>query len=267
MMTQMNLYLISDAVGETAHQVTAATLLQFPNVTPHVRTFPFVNDFEELKQIMLEAKAQQAIVVLTLVTPELVQWAQKFATEQKIPLIDYMSPLTKSIEQLTGQTPLRKPGMRHAINQEYFDQMAAVDFAVAHDDGQNIQTFGEADIVVLGVSRTSKTPISMYLANQRLKVANLPLIPGTPVPDTIYQLKQVHFVGLTIQPERLAAVRKTRMAAIGLPSPNHYTDLSAIDTELAQAKQVFRKLKIQPIDMTNRSVEEASALIMEQMAD
>lgn len=261
----MVIYIISDAVGATAKRVVQATLLQYPALTPDIRTYPFVTKVAELKPILADAVKEQAIVVVTFVTPALVDYATDFAQQHQLQLVDYMSPLMQVLGQHSPQPPLAQPGILHTINADYFKKVAALDFAVAHDDGQNLQTLTQADLVILGVSRTSKTPVSLYLAEQRLKVANIPLLPNNPLNDAVYHLPHTQIVGLTISPERLQKVRQTRMAALGLTQDNYYTDVASIKAELAYAHQVFAQLKVTPIDTTERSVEETAALILKQM--
>jgi len=258
------IYIISDAVGETAQQVVQATLLQYPQLKPVVRTYPFVTTVAELAPIMQDAVAEKAVVATTFVAAKLAAWATNFAQQNELQLIDYMSPLLQVITEQTGTAPLERPGMLHTINADYFKKVAALDFAVAHDDGQGLQSLAKADLVILGVSRTSKTPVSLYLADQRLKVANIPLLPDNPLVAAVYQLPKEKLVGLTISPQRLQKVRQTRMTAMGLTADNYYTDVTAIEKELAYATEIFAKLQITPIDTTERSVEETAALIMQR---
>ncbi|MFD1319156.1 pyruvate, water dikinase regulatory protein [Loigolactobacillus zhaoyuanensis] len=260
----MIIYIISDAVGETAQRIVQATLLQYPQLKPVIRTYSFVTTEAELTPIMQDAAAEQAVVAITFVAPELAAAAQKFTTAHDLPLIDYMSPLMQVLTAQTNMAPLAQPGMLHTINTDYFKKVAALDFAVAHDDGQGLQTLAKADLVILGVSRTSKTPVSLYLAEQRLKVANIPLLPNNPLDPAVYQLPKEKLVGLIISPQRLQKVRQTRMTALGLSADNYYTDVAAIEKELAYATEIFAQLQITPIDTTERSVEETAALIMDR---
>lgn len=260
----MIIYIISDAVGETAQRVVQATLLQYPQLKPTIRTYPFVTTIDELAPIMQDAVAEQAVVATTFVTAKLATWATDFAAQHQLQLVDYMSPLMQVLTTQTGTAPLAQPGMLHTINGDYFKKVAALDFAVAHDDGQNLQTLAKADLLILGVSRTSKTPVSLYLAEQRLKVANIPLLPDNPLDEAVYQLPKEKIVGLTISSQRLQKVRQTRMAALGLTADNYYTDVASIEKELDYAAAIFTKLQITPIDTTERSVEETAALIMQR---
>ncbi|WP_125982500.1 pyruvate, water dikinase regulatory protein [Loigolactobacillus iwatensis] len=259
---QVKIYVISDSVGETAQRAIQATLLQYPAVEATIKIFPFVTEIDELEPIMREAATEKALIAITLVDPKLVQWVTDFTTTHQMTLVDYMTPLMTKLAGLTQEQPIRKPGIRHAINQDYLKKVAAVDFAVAHDDGQQLQSFLKADLILLGVSRTAKTPVSLYLANQRLKVANLPLIPGTPLPEDLLSWPKEKLVGLTIDPKRLQSVRQTRMAGMGLAKANQYTDLEQIKSELQYADRLFAQLKIEPIDTTVRSVEETAAVIL-----
>ncbi|MFD0896884.1 pyruvate, water dikinase regulatory protein [Loigolactobacillus binensis] len=260
----MIIYIISDAVGETAQRVVQATLLQYPELKPVIRTYPFVTTVDELAPIMQDAVAEQAIVTVTFVAAKLVTWATAFAQQHQLQLIDYMSPLMQALTTQTGTKPLAQPGMLHTINADYFKKVAALDFAVAHDDGQSLQTLAKADLVILGVSRTSKTPVSLYLAEQRIKVANIPLLPNNPLDEAVYQLPKEKLIGLTISPQRLQKVRQKRMVGLGLSADNYYTDVTSIEKELDYAHAIFTKLQITPIDTTERSVEETAALIMQR---
>jgi regulator of PEP synthase PpsR (kinase-PPPase family) len=259
-------YLVSDSVGETAQKVLSATITQFPSVkVKEVKRFPFVESLEALKDILRAALDDQAILIITLVNQELVNTVTNFCEQTGLVYVDYMSELTSLIEMKTGVSPLRVPGTLHQMDKAYFSRVEAIEFAVKYDDGKDPRGFKEADFVLIGISRTSKTPLSMYLANKNYKVANLPLIPEVPIPKEIFEIPAQKIIGLTTGIDRLLEVRKTRLKAFGLKEESNYTDVTRVQEELAYANNIFKQLGVVPINVNNRAIEETAMLIeMEQ---
>ncbi|GCF93502.1 putative pyruvate, phosphate dikinase regulatory protein [Enterococcus florum] len=260
------LYMISDAVGETSLKLVNAVTAQFPTVNFDMTyRFPFTKDEVELKGILSDALKDSAIVVTTLVNENLCKIVSDFSKRTGLQYIDLMNPFMDIIHQKTGVAPLEEAGVVHKLNQEYFNRVAAIEFAVKYDDGKDPKGFLDADIVLLGISRTSKTPLSMYLANSRYKVANLPLIPEVPLPEQIKKVPKEKLVGLIIEPDVQQKIRTSRLHSLGLAENSRYADLERIKEELDYALNVFDELNAFTLDMTNKSIEEAATLIIEQM--
>lgn len=183
------IFVISDSVGETANRLIQAALAQYPNLTnPEIKNFPFIDNEVDLRSILKDALMQDAIVVSTLVASELNDIIKETAQTHNLRHIDFLSQMISLIHDQTGVAPTLKSGALHALDEDYFDRVAAIEFAVKYDDGKNPKGFLKSDIVLLGISRTSKTPLSMYLANKSYKVSNLPLIPEVALPPTIYEV-------------------------------------------------------------------------------
>ena len=255
-------YLISDSIGETARKILAATVVQFPNMkVKEVKRFPFIEDLNVLEGLLQEALADEAILLITFVNQKLVKAVTDFCDETELAYIDYMTPLMNLIEAKTNVTPLQKPGALHQLNKEYFSRIAAIEFAVKYDDGKDPRGFKEADFILIGVSRTSKTPLSMYLANKNYKVANLPLIPEVTVPKELFEIPAQKIIGLTTNIDSLLQVRKTRLKTFGLKEGSNYTDVTRVQEELMYANNIFKQLGIIPINVSDKAIEETAMLI------
>ena len=260
------LYMISDSVGETSLKLVNAATAQFPNVDFDLSyRFPFTKDEEELTSILSDALKDSAIVVTTLVSDNLTKIIEDFGDRTGLQYINLMSPFIKIVHQKTGVAPLQEAGVVHKLNQEYFDRVAAIEFAVKYDDGKDAKGFLEADLVLLGISRTSKTPLSMYLANKRIKVANLPLIPEVPLPEQIKSVPKEKLIGLMIEPEVQKKIRMSRLNSLGLAENSRYSDINRIKEEVDYALNVFDELGAFTLDVTNKSIEESATLILEQL--
>lgn len=258
------IYIISDSVGGTAQKITAAVLAQFPTLDlTETKRFPFVTDSEQMEEILLDAKKEQAMLVSTLVNQELIAFVNAFAEKHKLQHVDLMSPLTKTIEQHYGTSSIQKPGTLHKMNTDYFNRVSAMEFAVRYDDGKDPRGILKADIVLLGVSRTSKTPLSLYLANLGYKVANVPIIPEAQVPEELFKVPASKIIGLSTKAPSLARVRQSRLASLGLQENSLYADQTRIERELAYAADLFEQLQILTINVESRSIEETAVLIEE----
>jgi len=255
-------YLISDSTGEAIQKILATTIAQFPNMEKsEVKRFPFVEDLPTLEVVLQEALTDQAVLLITLADKELVKKVADFCTKTGLAYVDYVSPLMSLIEVRTGITPLQKPGALHQLNKEYFSRIAAIEFAVKYDDGKDPRGFKEADFILIGISRTSKTPLSMYLANENYKVANLPLIPEVPIPKELFEIPTHKIIGLTTNIDNLLQVRRTRLKAFGLKETSNYTDVSRVQEELLYANNIFKQLGIVPINVSDKAIEETALLI------
>lgn len=264
-MKEAKIFVISDSIGETAQKIVHAVLAQFPdNKNPEIKRFPFVTTADYLSQILTDALAEKAIVVTTLVDESLQAIVAQFVLETGLSVVDYIKPLSHLVAQQINQKPIGQPGIIHQLNQTYFNRVAAIEFAVRYDDGKDPRGFKDADLVLLGISRTSKTPLSMYLANHNLKVANLPLLPEVPVPKEIYDVPKNKLIGLTTTISKLTDIRNNRLQALGLPEGSNYASIARIQEEINYANTIFEVLKCPVINVDNRSIEEIAMLIQEK---
>lgn len=258
----VTIFVISDSAGETASKLAAASMAQYPSVdfTLHRRTF--AKNEKKLFQALNDAKEKNAMVLHTIVNNELVTVANNFFKKHNMYHFDIItSPITE-IERLTGVQPSREPGALHHLNENYFKRIEAMEFAVKYDDGKDPRGFLEADVLLLGVSRTSKTPLSLFLANKNLKVANLPLIPEAHLPKQLWEMNPKKIVGLTNDPDILNGIRKERMRAYGLPADTSYSDIEKIKKELSFAQDLYQKLGCEIINVASLSIEETASMIL-----
>ena len=259
---KIKIYLVSDSVGETAQKIISAVSAQYPDVDmTDIQRFPFITEKEILVPILRDALHDKAVVVTTLVNKSLVTLVKDFARRTGLQYVDYMSPLSNIIEATFGVQPLQEPGALHKLNEQYFSRVSAIEFAVRYDDGKDPKGFLDADYVLLGVSRTSKTPLSMYLANRSYKVANLPLIPGVSLPEELKHVNQKKIIGLTTDIDSLMAIRKSRLHSLGLKEDSAYTNEEKIKEELIYAENVFQSLNSIVINVNTKSIEETATII------
>lgn len=258
----LTIFIISDSVGDTAQKVITAVLAQFPNVENiEIKKFPFIDSEEELTKIIRDAIAEKAVVVTTLVEPTLTQQLEEFSKKYGFKYIDFMSPLIDAIVETTHVEPKHEPRAQYKLNQGYFNRVEAIEFAVAYDDGRNPKGFIKSDYVILGTSRTSKTPLSMYLANKSIKVSNLPLIPEVPLPTEIYEVPKEKLIGLLLNPEKILAIRKTRLKSLGLYTDSNYSSIERIKAEIDYSKKVYEELGARVIQIDGMAIEEIAQLI------
>lgn len=262
MKSEIIVYTISDSLGGTSRKLLSAVSVQYPDLDfNNSYRFPFVNKEDELLGILKDALNDKAIVISTLVNAELAETARNFSQRTGLQYLDLLNPFFDLIRARTGKKPIEEPGIVHRLDKEYFNKIAAIEFAVKYDDGKNPHGFLESDVVLLGVSRTSKTPLSMYLANKGYKVSNLPLIPEVPLPQLLAQVDKKKIIGLTCHPDNLSRIRTSRLDSLGLNHASKYTDLEKIYGELEYAKQVFAQYDAYVIDVTDKSIEETSYLV------
>ncbi|ASZ06986.1 MULTISPECIES: pyruvate, water dikinase regulatory protein [Enterococcus] len=255
-------FVISDSAGETATKLAQATMAQYPSVEFNLFRRTFVTDKETLLNALNDALTEQAIVLHTLINQELIDTARTFCDENELFSFDIMTPPVAEIERRTGIQPTRQPGALHLLNENYFKRIKAMEFAVKYDDGKDPRGFLEADVVLLGVSRTSKTPLSLFLANKNLKVANLPLIPQAHIPKQLWEVDPKKIVGLTNDPDILNSIRKERMRSYGLNPDTAYSDIEKIRAELDFANDLYQKLGCVVINVASLSIEETASLIL-----
>lgn len=258
----VTIFVISDSAGETASKLAAASMAQYPTVEFSLFRRTFAKEEEKLKKALEDAKRENAMVLHTIVNERLVKIANDFFDEHDLYHFDILTPPVAEIERLTGVAPTREPGALHHLNENYFKRIEAMEFAVKYDDGKDPRGFLEADVLLLGVSRTSKTPLSLFLANKNLKVANLPLIPEAHLPKQLWETNPKKIVGLTNDPDILNGIRKERMKTYGLPADTSYSDIEKIRKELKFANDLYEKLGCVVINVASLSIEETASMIL-----
>ncbi|HBI03724.1 MAG TPA: phosphoenolpyruvate synthase regulatory protein [Paenibacillaceae bacterium] len=258
-----SVYIISDSVGETAEFVVKAATSQFVNQNMEVRKFPYIEDTDTLEEVIIGAREVGAMIVYTLVIPSLKEYIQKRTQEENVIAVDILSTIVNSMSQYIRESPSNKSGLVRQMDDEYFRKVEAIEFAVKYDDGRDPRGLLRADVVLIGVSRTSKTPLSMYLANKRFKVANVPLVPEVDPPDELFLVPRQKCIGLTIHPEQLNIIRTERLKALGLTSQANYASMERILSELDFAERVMKKVGCPVINVSNKAVEETANKIIE----
>lgn len=258
------IYVISDSIGETAEFVAKAASIQFNSGHANIVRIPYVQDEEHLTEVLVEAEAKEAIVAYTLVIPKLREQLIKFAAENNIITVDVLGPMMDAIGQVSHLTPHYEPGLLHKLDEEYFHRVEAIEFAVKYDDGKDPRGILYADIVLVGISRTSKTPLCMYLANKRVKAANIPLVPEVAAPEELMQARaSKKIIGLTVRPEVLNPIRQERLKALGLAPNADYASYERILREIEYAEEVMKKLGCPIIDVSNKAIEETASRILQ----
>lgn len=263
MPTKPIVYVLSDSVGETAEQVIKAGLSQFNNGEYKIRRIPYVEDKKTIDDTVQIAKENQGIIGFTLVDPSLRNYVNEQAKASHIEAIDIMGPMLKSMEHVFERKPHLKPGLVHKLDEDYFKRVEAIEFAVKYDDGRDSRGISRADIILIGVSRTSKTPLSQYLAHKRLKVANVPIVPEVDPPEELYEVDREKCVGLKISPEKLYEIRMERLKSLGLGNQATYANIERIHQEIAYFDTIVSKIGCTMIDVSNKAVEETANLILQ----
>jgi regulator of PEP synthase PpsR (kinase-PPPase family) len=261
-MSKQIVYVVSDSIGETAELVVKAAISQFESTDSNIRRVPFIEDKSTLKEVIHLAKLNNAIIVFTLVIPELRNYLVGEALREGVDAIDIIGPLIDKIQDATGLTPLCEPGNVRKLDEDYFKKVEAIEFAVKYDDGRDPRGILRADIVLVGVSRTSKTPLSQYLAHKRLKVANVPIVPEVDPPEELFKVQPTRCFGLKISPDKLNDIRKERLKALGLNDEASYANIERIKEELKYFDKVAEKIGCKVIDVSNKAVEETANLIL-----
>ena len=258
------IYLISDSTGETLDRIFTAIKAQFKNIKYKIHTYSFTRTNNQISKILSEAeKKTNSIILYSIVDSNLAKYLAKASREKKIPCFGVLGDLILSFSKLLNQKASHQPSGQHVLNDEYYNRIEAIQFTMNHDDGNSIKEIKKSDIVLLGVSRTSKTPTSIYLANKGYKTSNIPLINENSIPQILKENPKISCViGLNTEPERLVDIRKNRMNSLKETENNSYTDLNKIRKEVANAKNAFKKYKWPTIDVTRKSVEETAASVI-----
>lgn len=261
-MARLHLHLISDSTGETLENIAKAAISQFDDVEVVRHFWPMVRSESHLDRIMAEVQASPGMILFTLVSGELRASLERRAGALNLPLVPALDAVTDALESILGQQAKARPGRQHALDAAYFARVDAIQFTVAHDDGIAWENWEKADIILAGVSRTSKTPTSIYLANRGFKTANIPIVPESPPPDMLFRLKNPLVVGLTTGLDRLVQVRRNRLLSLNQTAETSYIEEEQVKAELAYARRMFADNGWPVIDVTRRSIEETAAAVI-----
>jgi regulator of PEP synthase PpsR (kinase-PPPase family) len=264
---QLHLHLLSDSTGETLDIVAKACLAQFDNVDAVRHFWPMVRSEGHLDRVLEDIAQRPGLVLYTLVNPVIRRALEQTIRRRGIHAVSVLDPVIDALSAVTGEATKGRPGRQHALDAAYFARVDAIQFTIAHDDGISPENWEEADIVLAGVSRTSKTPTSIYLANRGYKVANVPLVLESPPPRSLFQLKHPLVVGLTTNPERLIQIRRNRLLALNQAPETDYVDVDAVSAELSFARRIFADQAWPVIDVTRRSIEETALAIVKLCGD
>lgn len=260
---ELRIIVLSDGTGETAAQITKAAMLQFSDKEIYFTRYKNIRTKAQVEAIFDDAAIHHDMVVYTIVSPELRDYILTKATEKNVPTIDLLGPLLNAMATFFNMTPKALPGLFHQVNDRYFKRIEAMEYTIAHDDGRDLSNLDKADIILLGISRTSKTPLSMYLGHQGWKVVNIPIILNFELPPEISAADQRKIVGLTISADTLTTIRKNRLERLGQEDGGDYASMDKVLEEIDYADQLFRKNKRWPVfNVTGKALEETASDII-----
>jgi [pyruvate, water dikinase]-phosphate phosphotransferase / [pyruvate, water dikinase] kinase len=262
-----HLHLVSDATGETLNTVAKAAAAQYSDFRPVAHIYALVRTPSQLQRALREIEQQPGIVLFTLINPEMRKNLEIQCENLGVPCVSILDPVISILAQFLNAQSTPHVGGQHALNSDYFKRIDALNFTMAHDDGQNLSDIEKSDVVILGVSRTSKTPTSIYLSQRGVRTANIPIVPGIPIPEKLNSLNGPLIVGLIASAERIAQIRRHRLLTLKENRSTDYIDPRLITDELILMKSLCSKNDWPMIDVTRRSVEETSATIMNLLAD
>ncbi len=257
-----HVHLVSDSTGETLVGLMKASTAQFRNATALEHIHALVRSESQLETVLESIKNKPGVVLYTLVNAERRRRLETFCAQHKIPAISILDPTLAMLGRYLGASIISEVGAQRTLDAEYYNRIEALDYAMAHDDGQNVHGLEQADIVLLGVSRTSKTPTCIYLANRGYKTGNIPLVPGAPLPVLLDNFKKPFIVGLVASPDRIVQIRQQRLMGLKQTEQTDYIDQDRVRDEMRQAKRMFLKKGYKVIDVTRKSIEETSAQII-----
>ena len=259
-----HLHLVSDSTGETLIAVGRAATVQYEGVSAIEHVYPLVRSRTQLERVIAEIEAAPGLVLYTLVEPELSERLEEACRATGSPMLSVLAPVHNLLQSYLGAHSTARPGAQHMLNAEYFKRIDAMNFTLMHDDGQLPVNLDEADVVLVGVSRTSKTPTAIYLANRGLKTANIPFVPGMPAPPALEAVKKALVVGLVASPERIVQIRQNRLLSLNADGDDSaYVDRDAVAEEIAFSRRLCARHRWPMIDVTRRSIEETAAAIID----
>jgi regulator of PEP synthase PpsR (kinase-PPPase family) len=260
--TYFHIHLVSDSTGETLNAMARAVCARFEDVLPIEHIYPLVRSARQLERVSIEIQNAPGLVIHTIVEPELRMSLEQQCAGLGVTCIAALDPLVSAMARYLGAAISTRVGAQHNLDNDYFNRMEALNYAIGHDDGQSAQDLDAADVVLVGISRTSKTPTSIYLAHRGVKAANVPLVPGAQLPQKLFELKRALIVGLTASPDRLIQIRRNRLLSLKEERASSYIDVDAVREETIMARRLYEKHGWPVIDVTRRSVEETAAAII-----
>ena len=261
-----NVHLVSDATGETLNAVLRASAAQFKGIQPLEHSYYLVRSEKQLDRVMQEIEAAPGVVWYTIANDEIRQRLVSFCHGKGIPMLAVMDQAVHMLSRHLGVAPTSTTGGQHRLDTDYFDRMEALNYTLAHDDGQNVDGLNQADVILVGVSRTSKTPTCVYLGNRGVRAGNIPLVPGIPPPPQLFEATKPLIIGLKISPERLIQIRKQRLLTLNEEAETTYVDEDAVRAEVVDANRLFQRNKWKVIDVSRRSIEETAAAILNKLS-
>ena len=266
-MTRIPIHLVSDSTGETVTLVGRACLVQFDHVEPEEHLWSLVRTKEKVQEILASVEEEGGVVIYTMADQEIRRELEEGCAVLQIPCIPVLDPIIGALGQYLGTRGHARPGSQHVMNAEYFSRIEAMQFALTHDDGQSSWDLNEADVVLLGVSRTSKTPTCIYLANRGIKTANVPIVPGCPIPKEVFEISKPLIIGLTKDPKRLVEIRRQRLRLLDQDENTDYVNLEMVSQEINEARRLFSKHEWPVINVSRKSIEETAATIFQLYQD
>ncbi len=263
---RVKIFLVSDFTGETAEYVTKAAASQFGKGCADFVRYRYVNNKRKAKEVLEEALRQKAIVVYTIVIEDVRRYMQSQSQKMGVKAVDILGPLLVTIQKILGRPPIGEPGLHRKMDERYFKRVKAIEFAIKCDDGKNPHLLKEAELVIIGVSRASKTPLSMYLAHKGLMVANIPLVPEVEPPSELFEVPRERVVGLVISADKLVKIRTERLKVLGLDATtSSYASWERVKEELDYARKIMRRVGCKVVDVTDRAIEETAQEIIEYL--
>jgi len=260
--TYFHIHLVSDSTGETLNAMARAVCARFDDVLPIEHIYSLVRSERQLDRVLQEVAGAPGVVLHTIVDKELRAALEQGCRDLEMTCVAALDPLVAALARYLGASLSTRVGAQHALDNDYFNRMDALSYAIGHDDGHGTQDLEAADVVLVGVSRTSKTPTSIYLAHRGIRAANVPLVPGAEPPAQLFALKRAVVVGLTVSPDRLIQIRRNRLLNLREERESSYIDIEAVRAEIVRARRMFESYGWPVIDVTRRSVEETAAAII-----
>ncbi|HVI90782.1 MAG TPA: pyruvate, water dikinase regulatory protein [Dongiaceae bacterium] len=262
-----HVHLVSDATGETINSVTRACLVQFENIQPIEHSWTLIRTPGQMEKVLNGISQNPGLVLYTVVNEKLRTTLTEGCRQLNVPYVPILDPIIAALGAHFGQQARGQSGRQHELDAGYFDRIEAMNFALSHDDGQSSRSYAEADVILVGVSRSSKTPTSIYLANRGIRVANVPIVPGCPLPPELFQAKRPMIVGLTKDASQLVQIRRNRLQMISQDDDTDYVDIGAVREEVAMARRLCTDNGWPVIDVTRRSIEETAATVMQYLQE
>jgi regulator of PEP synthase PpsR (kinase-PPPase family) len=264
---RFHLHLVSDATGETLNSITRACLVQFEDADPIEHSWTLIRTSGQMQKVLQGIQQNRGLVLYTIVDDKLRTLLVQSCRDLSVTVVPVLDPVMTALAGHFGKTARGLSGRQHAMDQGYFNRIEAMDYALSHDDGQSARNLEEADVVLIGVSRSSKTPTCVYLANRGIRAANVPIVPGCPLPPELFTVKRPLVVGLTKDPGQLVQIRKNRLQMIAKDEDSDYVDLAAVRDEVVQARRLCTEHGWAVLDVTRRSIEETAATIIQLLQE